>query len=336
MDSSETMWMTEAFRFLKDAEKTESHQGCRVFHIQSPMMECHFEAYRPYPFAEVAFIHARGRGSSYSHECLEGILQLNLCQKGRLGWQMSDGSSQYLGAGDVSIHRMDACPLYGISLPWEQAEDVMVLIDLAAFAAAMPESLKGIRFDFGEIQGRSSAEGGMALLPLPLPYFQFPAPRACWSADHRLNYVRLKFQELLLILHANAAWAGLTLAQGYPREKVERIQAVHDYLTGHLAEHLTVREVSRRFFINLDDLKKGFKFVYGMPPAQYMRSYRMKKAAELLCRTTLQVQEIADRVGYGHPGKFALVFRERMHMSPSAYRKANGRSFMVQSGRESV
>lgn len=325
MDSGKDIWMTDAFRFLEDAEKSEPHCDCRCYSLQSPMMECHFETYRPYPFAEVAFIHAQGKGSSYSHECLAGILQINLCKQGRLGWQMSDGSYQYLGAGDVSIHRMDACPLHGISLPWEQARDIMILLDLAEFIAAMPEALQSIRFDFDAIQGHSVSQDGLSLLPLSLADFRFPTPKTDWSASHRLNYVRLKLQELLLILHANAAWKCIQPSARYPQEKVERIQAVHDYLTGHLAEHLTTKELSRRFFINMDDLKKGFKLVYGMPIAQYMRSYRMKKAAEMLCGTTLRVQEVAACVGYDHPGKFALAFRERMHISPSAYRRKTKR-----------
>ena len=324
MDSKKPIWMTDAFRFLKDAEILESHDDCRSYSIQSQRMECHFEAYRPYPFSEVAFIHAQGKGSTYSHECLADILQINLCKQGRLGWQLTDGSYQYLGAGDVSIHRMDACPLYGISLPWEQATDIMILIDLTGFVAAMPEALKSIRFDFGQILGHPVSQGGLSILPLSLAEFQFPAPQTDWSASHRLNYVRLKFQELLLVLHANAACTCFKPSAGYPQEKVERIQAVHGYLTDHLTEHLTAKELSRRFFINMDDLKKGFKLVYGIPIAQYMRSYRMKKAAEMLCRTTLRVKEIAACVGYDHPGKFALVFRERMHISPSAYRRTKG------------
>ena len=327
MDSKKILWMTDAFRFLKDAEKSEPHSDCRSYNIQSPMMKCHFEVYRPYPFSEVVFIHAQGKGSSYSHECLENTLQINLCKSGRLGWQMTDGSCQYLGVGDVSIHRMDVCPLYGISLPWEQATDIMILLDLAKFAVAMPEALKDIHFDFDEILGHPVSQDGLSLLPLSLAEFQFSAPKPDWSARHRLSYVRLKFQELLLVLHANAARTCFKSSAGFPQEKVERILAVHGYLTENLADHLTAKELSRRFFINMDDLKKGFKLVYGMPIAQYMRSYRMKKAAEMLCGTTHRVQEIAARVGYDHPGKFALAFRERMHLSPAAYRKQMARLF---------
>lgn len=326
MDSKKDIWMIDAFRFLKDAEKSAPQHDCRSYNIQSPTMKCHFEVYRPYPFSEVVFIHAQGKGSSYSHECLEDILQINLCKGGRLGWQMTDGSSQYLGVGDVSIHRMDLCPLHGISLPWEQATDIMILLDLTEFIVAMPEALKEIHFDFDEIWGHPVSQGGLSLIPLSLTEFQFSAPKPEWNAPHRLNYVRLKFQELLLVLHANAARTCCKSPAGYPQEKVERIQAVHGYLTENLADHLTAKELSRRFFINMDDLKKGFKLVYGMPIAQYMRSYRVKKAAEMLCCTTLRVQEIAARVGYDHPGKFALAFRERMHISPAAYRKTKGRN----------
>ncbi|MBR5051467.1 MAG: helix-turn-helix domain-containing protein, partial [Desulfovibrio sp.] len=65
---------------------------------------------------------------------------------------------------------------------------------------------------------------------------------------------------------------------------------------------------------------------YGMPIGQYMQAFRMKRAAELISGTAMRMQKIAASVGYGHPGKFAQTFRERMHLSPSAYRRAGGRA----------
>ena len=324
MDGGMPVWFMDAFRFLAGAEMPAPHGCCRRCRIQARDMACVIEAFRPYPFAEAAFIHARGRGSSYGHERLEGIVQINLCLQGRLGWQLADGTCRYLGAGDVSAHRMDASPPLGVSLPWEEVRDLMVLVDLAKFEAAMPQALQEIGFSM-EALLEHSAGGGLSILPLAMAGFPFSAPPEGWGAEHRLAWVRLKVQEFLLTLHAGATASPAPASAGYPQEKAVRIQAVHDYLTRHLAEHATVRELSRRFFMNADDLKKGFKLVYGMPIGKYMQAFRMKRAAELLSGTAMQVQDVAASVGYGHPGKFAQAFRDRMHVSPSGWRKAGER-----------
>ena len=48
----------------------------------------------------------------------------------------------------------------------------------------------------------------------------------------------------------------------------------------------------------------------------------MEKAAELLRETELSIAAVAEAVGYDSAGKFSSTFRERYHLLPSEYRKA--------------
>ena len=45
-------------------------------------------------------------------------------------------------------------------------------------------------------------------------------------------------------------------------------------------------------------------------------------AAELLRETELSIAAVAEAVGYDSAGKFSSAFRERYHLLPSEYRKA--------------
>jgi AraC-type DNA-binding domain-containing proteins len=70
-------------------------------------------------------------------------------------------------------------------------------------------------------------------------------------------------------------------------------------------------------------MKTCFKGVYGTSIFAYMRAYRMNRAAVLL-RTGRQesVAEVAGRVGYDSPSKFAVAFKEVMGKSPLEYRNS--------------
>ncbi|SHN74834.1 AraC-type DNA-binding protein [Desulfitobacterium chlororespirans DSM 11544] len=94
-------------------------------------------------------------------------------------------------------------------------------------------------------------------------------------------------------------------------------------MTGNIQKHYTLEELSARFEIPLTSMKTCFKGVYGTSVFAYMRTYRMHQAAVLL-RTNRResVAEIAGRVGYDNPGKFAMAFKKIMGKSPLEYRKS--------------
>ena len=54
--------------------------------------------------------------------------------------------------------------------------------------------------------------------------------------------------------------------------------------------------------------------------AQYMKEYRMRKAAALLVAGSSSVAEIAAAAGYGSQSKFAAAFKQVMQLAPSEYR----------------
>lgn len=99
------------------------------------------------------------------------------------------------------------------------------------------------------------------------------------------------------------------------------IRSIHDQLTGHLDRRYTIEELSRQHLINTSSLKKGFKEVYGLPIAAYMKEYRIQKAKELLENTDESISVIASKVGYETQGKFTNAFKDCMHITPSSYRK---------------
>lgn len=66
---------------------------------------------------------------------------------------------------------------------------------------------------------------------------------------------------------------------------------------------------------------KKVKKVTGKTPNEYIRTFRMTKAAELMKDDTLTIAEIAYKVGIDDPYYFSKTFKSYFGISPSQYRK---------------
>lgn len=65
-----------------------------------------------------------------------------------------------------------------------------------------------------------------------------------------------------------------------------------------------------------------FKVCTGQPFHQYIVSLRLERARMLLQETTLSVQQVADRVGFGSSAHFSRAFTKRFKVAPSAVRQS--------------
>ena len=104
-------------------------------------------------------------------------------------------------------------------------------------------------------------------------------------------------------------------------EQVKIIREIHDHLTEHMEQRVTIEELSHRYLINPTTLKTVFKEVYGNSLAAHMKEHRMEKAAALLRETDMSVAELAGQVGYESQSKFTAAFKEQFGQLPTAYRR---------------
>lgn len=101
----------------------------------------------------------------------------------------------------------------------------------------------------------------------------------------------------------------------------EIIRGIHEYLLEHLAERITIEDLSRQFLMNPTTLKKVFKEIYGTSLAAHMKQHRMEKAAELLINTDMSIAQIALAVGYESQSRFTTAFKDVYEVLPSMYRR---------------
>ena len=66
---------------------------------------------------------------------------------------------------------------------------------------------------------------------------------------------------------------------------------------------------------------RGFKLYTGYTPHEYLLSYRLRQAKQLLSTSSLTIEEIAERCGFNSASHFARAFRSAENTSPTKFRK---------------
>lgn len=99
-----------------------------------------------------------------------------------------------------------------------------------------------------------------------------------------------------------------------------RVRDAMDHLARHLERKITLDDLAGEVGLSASRLSHLFKAESGQTPQQYLEACRMKRAAELLQRTTFSVKQIASAVGFDSPFYFSLRFKAWTKQSPTLYR----------------
>lgn len=85
---------------------------------------------------------------------------------------------------------------------------------------------------------------------------------------------------------------------------------------------LSVEELSSHLGMSRVHLYKKLKATTGKTPIEFIRLIRLKRAAQLLRESQLNVSEVAYQVGFNSPRNFSKYFRDEFGMLPSSYQDA--------------
>lgn len=82
---------------------------------------------------------------------------------------------------------------------------------------------------------------------------------------------------------------------------------------------LSVEELSKELGMSRVHLYKKLLSITGKSPIEFIRTIRLKRAAQLLRESQQNVSEIAYQVGFNNPKYFSKYFKEEFGVLPSAY-----------------
>lgn len=111
------------------------------------------------------------------------------------------------------------------------------------------------------------------------------------------------------------------LSQNHPVSNKDLMGEVKLYIETHFASTITLQSISERFYIHPNYFSRRFKEKHGQTFVDYLTAIRMKKAMDWIRETDLQVQQIANKVGFEDASYFTSVFRKFYGLTPKQYRE---------------
>ncbi|MFG2292215.1 helix-turn-helix transcriptional regulator [Streptomyces sp. NPDC048603] len=99
------------------------------------------------------------------------------------------------------------------------------------------------------------------------------------------------------------------------------LRRVRDRIDREYAEPLNVEALAREVNVPAGHLSRQFRAAYGDSPYGYLMTRRIERAAALLRRGDLTVNEVCFAVGCASPGTFTTRFTELAGMPPGAFRR---------------
>ena len=96
------------------------------------------------------------------------------------------------------------------------------------------------------------------------------------------------------------------------------------WLYNHISSPtLSVEDLAEAMGYRRSVFFKKVKALTGQTPADYIRTLRMNRAAEMLREETISVAEVAYQVGISEPHYFTRVFKQQFGISPKKYQQGN-------------
>lgn len=98
------------------------------------------------------------------------------------------------------------------------------------------------------------------------------------------------------------------------------IRCIHD----DPARPWTVAALAKEAALSRSAFFDRFARIVGVPPMEYLQSWRMSLAKDMLRRRAGKIDEIAERVGYGSASAFSTAFTRQVGVPPKRFAMAAG------------
>jgi AraC-like DNA-binding protein len=109
---------------------------------------------------------------------------------------------------------------------------------------------------------------------------------------------------------------------------IKRVQYAALLLEQNMHTPITIAALAITVELSSSQLKKAFKYYYGIAPYGYLLNLRMKKAKSLLLEEQSN-KAIASLLGYRTESNFCKAFRVAFNESPKSWMKKRKQSYKL-------
>lgn len=93
------------------------------------------------------------------------------------------------------------------------------------------------------------------------------------------------------------------------------------YMDNNIFDHAVIGNISAALHISPVQFTRRFRSIMGITPIEHLTNKRIEKVRQLLSTTKLTLQEIAEKCGYTNGFYLSRIFKQKVGMSPSEFRK---------------
>jgi signal transduction histidine kinase/DNA-binding NarL/FixJ family response regulator len=107
----------------------------------------------------------------------------------------------------------------------------------------------------------------------------------------------------------------------------EFVRDLQEVINKNIADpEFNVEELCKRLYMGRTTLYRKILALTGEPPTEFIRSYRLKRGAELLKKGMGSVLEVAFEVGFSSANYFSKCFKKKFHQLPSSFQASEAKS----------
>ena len=103
--------------------------------------------------------------------------------------------------------------------------------------------------------------------------------------------------------------------------KTDKIKSMMIYIHEHYAEKISISKLAAAAFLSERECYRVFQNCLHMTPTEYMRSYRLQMACQMLAQGRESITEIGLSCGLGNASYFGKIFHEYAGCTPLEYRR---------------
>lgn len=251
----------------------------------------------------------------------DGFIQINYCREGCFEFEMENGYVGFIGQGDLAISDTSSASFRNTCIPGGKYRGISIVLNICKAQELLDKRLPEADIDLAEMSGQLFLRQSTYIIRAK------PALEHIFSelynADEQIRrpYMILKILETLCFINISRNEDQQKIPC-FTNDVVEAARQTYEYINAHFSEDLTVDRLAVKHHISKTNLCSCFKCMYSQPIGTYIRTRRIRYAAELLIgQEDLSVGDIAHLVGYDNQSKFAAAFKSVWGYSPLTYRK---------------
>jgi YesN/AraC family two-component response regulator len=108
----------------------------------------------------------------------------------------------------------------------------------------------------------------------------------------------------------------------------DNLQKILQWIQIHIRKNISLQDVAHEFNFSKEYLARYFKKKMGMCMQEYINYLRISDAKELLCKSDLNIKEIAYKLGFVDEKYFLKLFKKYENLTPKQFRNAYNMTFL--------